>query len=101
MNVLLTGGLFYRVLNHCMRFSQAYLKRYIAMIERINKAAMPRFGLIGEDNVVDCRSLGPDQVINRNVFIKDLLISTEYNHFCAAAWKIEKSQKVADRFKTR
>lgn len=93
------------VLNHCMRYSQAYLKRHNTIVERIKVAAKSRFEVIGEDNVVDSSGLRPDLVIrrNRDVFIVDVTcpFDNRLEAFeTAAAEKVQKYQALAERFKT-
>lgn len=53
------------VLCHCMRQSRAMTERHNAIVARVKKAALGRFTVIGENQVVGLPSLRPDLVLAR------------------------------------
>lgn len=68
------------VLEHCMRNSDAYQKRHNCVVERIKKAALPKFHIISENQRTDPEiNLRPDLVLVKNniCYIIDVTVPFE------------------------
>lgn len=53
------------VVCHCMRYTGLYMRRHNSIVDRIKKAAEPRFAIISENQAIGTQRLRPDLVLRR------------------------------------
>lgn len=87
------------VLNHCMKHSTLYKRRHNAVVERIKKAAMGRWIVIGEDQVVGTtNNRRPDLVLRKgnDIMILDITCPFENGLQAFQDARKEKEDKYAE-----